>query len=739
MDNILEIYNDVDITIERSNTILTGELSEQTFNVIAPLSEHNKNVVDFETEDFSTSLPCTVSIGDSLVLSMLNIDRYDTESNSLDCTLYTNKMISDILNTPIRELVYSSILPWHSWSLRTPPTSYGQWSSVVGAEQISDDFWLYINGANGEKLKTRAYLNQYGYDKDYLDNDPTKPYLYKGIGAFREFQMHSMTTSINIINLVNQYSRQRYGFKIINIDDIPTHDTPTHDTPVYDTPAHGAPWIISGSENISPNNRVQFCCWDLGTKRQNTYTSAGSNYKDGIFNIPIAKLGSHICTDVKSVSAEESIGVIEGDTVVFNRDCMIQFDKIHCFADKYGPAPEDGRIKMRLRDRDGLNERLLFSWSGNQIKEDPYLLSIQKNMRGFKHVNDYGSWSDPGPAGMLSQIAKEPIIIHEGDQLDIVIDCHNEDDKLNLKYFNLVLKWRYVGDYEVTAEDYEKKMKYYSGLKSSDEEILDYESYFKIPAEGGTQQARINKVYKLFEAPYFDFLYDYFEFTDKSKRWSEFPVYNYYDTICNLGDLTLLQLLTDICVMRGWDIIEKEDGTLVVVRNLNAVDVDITEPVKLLSIDYVNDLFGVNNFIKFADDNSKLVSVSENKNLEKDKVIYEIHGGTFSKIGPYSAVDQYEQDGSINDSSSSSKLKNDCNFYVFRNPNGSPYDWPQRSLFDKILKRIDYSRIYTFEFPRILQNTNYINIHGQGFMIKSMRKEIDRNKTTIECFRVSLQ
>lgn len=723
MDNILEIYNDDDIVIEKSNIILTGELSEQSFNVTVPLSEHNKNIVGFETEDFSTSLPCTVSIGDSLVSSKLNIDRYDTESNTLDCTLYANKTISDTLHTPIRELVYSHILPWHSWSFYTSPTSYGSWGPVIGAEQISQDLQLYVNGANGEWLKTRAYLTQYGYDKDYLSHDPTKPYLYNGIGAFREFQMHPMTTFFNIIELINQYSSQQYGFKIVNIDDLPAYD---------------APWIISGSENISPNNKVQFCCWDLGTKRQNTYTSAGYNYKDGIFNIPIAKLGSHICTDVESISENNNTGVIIGDTVVFNRDCVIQFERIHCFADKYGPAPEDGRIKMRLRDKDGLNERLLFNWSGNQIKEDPYLLSIQKNMKGFKRVNDYGSWSDPGPAGMLSQIAKDMITIHKGDQLDIVIDCHNEDDKLNLKYFNLVLKWRYVGDYEVTIEDYEKKMEYYSGLKSSDTEILDYESYFKIPSEGGTQQARIDKVYKLFEASYFDFLYDYFEFTDKSKRWSEFPVYNYYDTICNLGDLTIIQLLTDVCIMRGWDIIEREDGTLVIVRNLNIVDVDIMEPVKLLSIDYVNDIFGVNNFIKFADDNSKLVSVSENKNLEKDQVIYEMYGGVSRRVGPYGVIDQYEQDGSIKDSSSSSKLKNDCNFYLFRNPNGTTYEHSYTHLFDRILTRVDYSRIYTFEFPRIIQNTNYINIHGQSFMIKSMKKEIDHNKTTIECFRVSI-
>lgn len=737
--NTLEFFNQDDITIEKSNIFLSqGEIEEQSYNISVPANSHNRVLFGMEaytspsillqSTDFQTIRDCTVSIDRSIVLSKLNIDRLDIENNSIDCTLYPNKQLITTLQTPIRELLKSDPKPWFPWSYWFKAGECNiDWIPVVGIDAVSTLLKFYCNGANNHFLKDRAYLTRYGYNKDYITEDPTNPYKYKGIGAFKDFQLHPSMNAVYLLSRIKANPNIIESANLIDTDSI------------Y---ADQIPWIIPGKEYICPNNRTQFCCWSLGTKRQNTYTTVGQTYRDGRFAIPIAKLGSHVCTELESISGS-NLGDGEGDVIVFNRDCQIQFQKIHCFADKYNLAPESGYIRFELVHADDSEPTNLFSWHGSLIKS-----VIQNTLKGFHQLDyevDYEG-SPSGPRYLLHDIMRQNIVIKKGDKLRVVIDC-NGDKKLNLRYFNLVLKWTYIEDsYEILDDDWTREMTYYSGLKSGEGIDPDYESFPNIP-HSGSEQSHINAVYEMFEDPYFEYFYDWHEFTDKSEKWDEIPVYNYYDFYTNLGELTPLKLATDICVINDWDLTEREDGTYSIRENTRVVEVKDAE---LKSINYLNDTFGVNNIVEYENGGQKIVSKTDNLNLERNQVIYELGASSSEWKGQYLVVKQYEQDGDITDTSAGCKLAEDSNYYFFNLDYTQSYKQTSSFsyLFDNLLKNdnsnllqpdtINYSWLYNFEVPRVISNCNYVCIDGIIYMIKSMVKDIKNNITNITCFPVRM-
>lgn len=688
MDNTLEIFELDDVVIEKSNIILNGgEIEEQSFNVSVPVNKHNVDILKIDTDDFQTARECTASVDRSVLLSSLNIDRLNVEDNSLDCTLYPNKQISTVLQTPIRELFSSNAIPWDAFTYVFTPEDacVADWNHWLGLGR--DEILMYSNGANNHFSKDRAYFTQYVYDED------NESYKYSGIGAFREFQLHPTVNTFDLISNL-RLQTDSSSINLVNVDNV--HNGQTH-------------WIIPGSCNVDPRNLVQCCCWSLGTKRRNDYTSAAKTYRNGRFIIPVAKLGSHICSEADDRS------------ITFTRDCRIQFSKMHCFADKYRLGATTGLIRGELVRNETVIK--LFEWSGDDIIDTGAHNSVQRNLKGFH------SFTNMAVASMVEDVMLDVVDIQEGDQLRIVIDC-TDGKRLNLGYFNLVLKILYEeGSYEISGSDWDQEMSYYSGLKSED---AYYEEFF-------TNSWNTSDIYDAFDDPLVDFFYDYFEQDSVSERWTELPVYNFYNPLVNIGDVTPLKLLTDICVANDYELVELEDGTLSLSDKIRVFNI---EDAELTSIDYLNDSFGQATVVAYST-GQKTVAYG-NENLEKEKSIYELSGVPAKLVNVESYVNRIVSIPQYKQEEDKVELVNDDNYLFFNElmMEQAGYYAPQISsftyFFDNLLKDTNFSYLYHFTVQGVLENCNYVMINGLIYYVKHMNKDLKENKTNLEVFLVNI-
>ena len=676
MDNILEFY-DEGIQIENKNIILNdGKIEENSYNLEIPINQNNNDLIYYgRREKPQTTYDCLLNLNNQLLHSQLNIDKVNVQKNTIDCTLYPNKMINNTLNTEIRKLLYSiPPIKWDAFTYTFAGEGVPNWHFVGHGSALVN---FYFNGANNHWLTDRVHGIRYGYSANNL----TQPYQYKGIGAFKDFQLHPRYNVMNIITSINSAYRQTNTSFIGDLID-------TNEFSVNEFP-----YLISGYEKVMPYNRQQWCCWGIGENRRGNHATV---YKDGRYSVPVAKLGSHICT-------EENDG-----TIVFNRDCQIQIQRIH-FWGNHGnvtPAQMTAPIKFSKFTAND-SETVLYEFSGN-FSDTVYAL------RGCRSMTNPTVQQFFGGAPIT-----QTITLKKGDKLRLYIYAQG-DDKLKVSYLNVTMKWEYVeNSYEVTDDDWDVDMEYYSGIKT---QFLNYE-------DANVFTANNIEDGKLFEVPYLDCFYDHLAVTlGPVEEWEEYPVYNYYGYFTNLGELTPIKLLADICVKKGWYIIRKPNGTL---KLSHQPQVQTLEDCELISIEFLNDKFGKANYVEFANGQKYVGTDDTNQNLQQEKTLYKLYAAVPKIQGIYPLVEEYEQDGGV-DEDGTCKFHEVGNYYhIDRDADiANDVKW-----FDFVATGLN-SSVYTYNVPTTNIYADFALIDGLLYMITDTKIDLEKQSTEITCFRV---
>lgn len=678
---------DTDITIERKNLILAkGETDEISFNIDLPVNSVNKNGTNFSIDNITTTNDCMVNIGNSNVLSTLNIDSYVVNENKLSATLYYNKIITDYLNTPIRNYIvdeefYTDADGQHEgtlikWTPFCQPRAFAntdnEWRQIIPNHM---NFFVnsYCNGANNHYGKDITYYPYY-YNPEF-DDDSFTEYATEGCGCFKNWQYHPTLRFKNCINLLNDFFKSKYNFNAVDVDSLNDGS------------------IITGNEKMSPYNRNQWCSWVDGKK----YTTTAKLYNDGRNGMKIDVLGDHIITQNS-----------DDYSVKFNRNCQIQITKIHLNAE-HGTGPNDATVELVIFDNNDNIKQTLFS-----IPFANFANGYTNSWYGLHNVNRSASSS------FFGMPILNTLDISTGDSLRLIINANN-GKKARVQYLNVILKWKYVeNSYYITDDDFDTDLNYYSGFLTQAEDI-DHPSDFR----RSTQQATANQLRKRFDPTTTEIIMD----TWQHGMWSEPFVKCYYGAFNNLGELTILQLVTYMAMANGYDLYFKENGQLTVKKITEATQLNNTE---LTEIQYLNEKFGKNNYIEYGDGNLVLGGKSRNDNLANTATVFQTGMYTSRPIITQLTNTAYyfpthEQDGEIEEGD---EIKVDFNSIGnFTNINGTDY-------IDEIFKYDLPKYIYNFtvygdNFPL----GNVITVDGIRYMVTDNKMEVNNKKCTIKCFR----
>lgn len=704
----LELLDD-DVTIESKNIILNdAEVDELSFNVTIPVNSFNKEQVNLVSNNsLNTSHKCLVNIGNNNWLGKFNIDSYNVQENTLDCTLYPNKQVFELLATPIQQLLIDqpqNPLNWNDyWDGTATLFPFTAFSYLKAFEQsglqgyITPQYsnWLesYNNGANGNYGVSRSYHSSW-YNPEFDDDDFIK-YQTQGCGAYKNYMYHPSIDIRSIVTNLNEWVKIA-----LNV---------TQDIIILPQSLTNIK-LICGYEKCSPYTRSQWCSWILGERASSTSTHYNNNERDNF--IPIEVLGTAIQT-------QES----DDYQIVFDRDCQIQFQSIHLYAEA-GVGPNDAKVELVLKNSAGADKQVLFSKTF-----DEYAGQYTALWTGVQRISSplyyYSFIYDP---------INNPVVVKKGDKLVLRINC-SMNKKARVQYLATMIKWDYVADsFVISDDDWDVDLKYWSGILTELKDVDNVNYYLNHQSPLAKRKA-LRKVY---DKTLTEILMD----SEQNGYWLEPFVPNYYGFMMNLGELTPLQLLSYYCLVVGCDLFVNGQGQLVV--NPNAFDKPmVVQDAELTSIDYLNDKFAYFNYIKYGDDSQILVGVSNNPNTSVSKNIFE----TDNVLTPfkmmiknftimanqYAAVRYFphsEQEGDIKEEGSvkMNEIGNGVHF-------DSTFDITELAYFDELFKYNDPKYTYHFKVYSVIPWNNVISINGIRYMILSRKVKINEEITEIDCIQ----
>lgn len=725
---------DSDVTLESKNiTFNNADVDEVSFNVTLPINLFNKEQTDFLLENsVTTSHNCLVNVGEQHLMGKLNVDKYNALNQTLECTLYPNKQIVDFLTTPINRLlidqpVEAQINNWNTKLTPNPvaqdsvtlipwgPFSYNRGWGITSSEfkNYIPAHWSnlipdggYATGANSHYGKDRTYLNSW-YNPEFDDDDFIK-YQTQGCGAYKNYMYHTELRASNIIGNLNEQYKKSYN---VNFDVIKLQQT-IDNVKIY-----------CGSEKVSPYTRSQWCSWIVGEREGNNITYPAGRTTP----IPIDRLGATVLTQ----DSDEY-------SVVFDRDCTIQFEKIHLWGQTTTLQVQSAHLRLVLLDQDNRtqiiadNKDYLFDMTAYDFVG---VYSIVFNgLHNIEYQSLGVSFNAQPICEEVNQGIFKPRIIHIKKGWRLMFQLVTTNSNVNVKYLSLQLKWNYVYNnsnlpgYQLTDDDFDVDMEYWSGMGTELQNIDKLSDYFKT-----TQLATRRALRKVFDKTLTEILIDSHQYG----KWSEPFVVNYYGLMMNLGELTPLQLCVYIATVYNLDVYVDKSGCLVCTqigdKLFNIQD------AQLLSIDYLNDKFGYYNHIKYGDDSQLLVGTSENPNAESNKVIFETDNVTDrnytlvprqmpdTNVIVYQQVDFFtncEQEGS-----------NDENGDIKFNDVGNWFNSNKTYLFDELFKINIPKYTYHFKIPSIIPPQNIVNINKQRYMILSRKIVVNEQTTEIEAIK----
>lgn len=709
MANTLEFFDD-DITIESKNIILNdAEVDELSFNVTIPVNSFNKEQVNLVSNNsLNTSHKCLVNIGNNNWLGKFNIDSYNVQENTLDCTLYPNKQLFELLSTPIQQILIDQPQNPQNWNADAPfgwdgtatlfPFTAFSYPNAMGlsgldgyiTHQTSKWIESYNNGANGNYGVSRSYYSSW-YNPEFDDDDFIK-YQTQGCGAYKNYMYHPRIDIRSIVTNLNEVCKT-----VLNT---------TTDTIIIPQSLDNM-LITCGYEKCSPFTRSQWCSWIVGERASSISTVYNNNARDNL--IPIDVLGTAIQT-------QES----DDYQIVFDRDCEIQFQSIHLYAEA-GVGPNDAMVELVLKDSGGADKQILFS----KVFADYatfYSLYWNKVHRINRTVPNYSFRFDP---------INNPVVVKKGDKLVLRINCTDALDpkKARVQYLATMIKWDYVADsFVISDDDWDVDLKYWSGFLTELKDVDHINNYIKV-TELATRQA----MRKVYDKTLTEILIDSHQYG----KWDEPFVPNYYGLMMNLGELTTLQLLSYYCISNGCDLYINEQGQLIVDPKVFDKPV-VVQDAELTSIDYLNDKFGYYNHIKYGDDSQLLVGVSNNPNASVSKNIFETDNVlTPSKfiIKQYTTTTatQYAAPRYFPHSEQEGDIEEDGGVKV--NEMGNGFFLKDVRYFDKLFEYNYPKYTYHFKVYSIIPWSNVISINGIRYMILSRKVKINEEITEIDCIQ----
>lgn len=705
---------DKDIQIESKNIIFNGSsLEENSFNVTLPLNAFNQNEIDF-TSPTQTKVKhkCLVNIGTQTLYGYFHIDKYNVKENTVDCTLYPNKQIIEFLSTPVQQLIIDQpaeqFAQWHYENqqpvnivntagvslLPYGPLSYNVANSM---SQLSNNYLPnyssrfireYGNGANNNYGISRSYLPFFYNPK--ITDDEFEEYQTVGVGTFKNYMYHPTIKCSDLVTLINQQYRYNnsVNFNVIEVGNGVDLD-----------------WnIICGSSKISPYTKSQWCHWCLGERAATSSTTYNSGRTNPIL---VELLGSHIITQ----NSDET-------SVVFDRDCRIRCEMLHIKCSTSGYY-NDARIKLVvMRDNevvDVLFEKTALAMSGP--------CSIY-----WKNIKKIDRYVNP-PADFRNTPLNRSITLKAGDRIALIVDCGlGVGLTTHINYLSLMLKWNYEPfSYSITEDDWDIDIPYWSGFQTELQDVDTISGYIK-NTEANTRKA----LRKVFDKTMTELIMDYqYDPDDIKYKWVEPFVANYYGMFMNLGSLTPLQLMSYISVAQGCDLYVGDQGQLIVSKDSFSSPQRVYN-AELISIDYLNDNFAQENYIKYGNDISP-VGNSNNPNSEIIKTLFETDNTVVKEsLVRYPSPTllwqnsdiflHLEQDGEI-----------DSDDGVQNNEMGNGFFLDGKEYFDKIFET-DIPK-YTFRFTvyDLLPPQNIIIINNQRYLILNRKNNIEKQTTDIEC------
>lgn len=703
----LELLDD-DVTIESKNIILNdAEVDELSFNVTLPVNSFNKEQVNLVSNNsLNTSHNCLVNIGNNNWLGKFNIDSYNVLEESLDCTLYPNKQVFELLSTPIQRLLIDQPQNPQNWntdwdgSATLFPFTAFSYGNAIGLSEFrtyipnQSSNWLesYNNGANGDYGVSRSYHSSW-YNPQFDDGDFIQ-YQTQGCGAYKNYMYHPTTNLRSVVTNLNSLFRSVLDTTMDSI--IIPQSLPNIR-------------MTCGYEKCSPYTRSQWCSWITGERASGT----GAHYNNDQSNnlLPIEVLGT-------AVQTQES----DDYQIIFDRDCHIQFQSIHLYAEA-GVGPNDATVELVIKDENNNDKQILFSKVFSN-----YATQYSMHWTGVHRIDR----TVPGYSFRYDPVAN-PVVIKRGDRIVLRINCAN-GRKARVQYLATMIKWDYVADsFVVNDDDWDVDLKYWSGILTELKDVDHISNYIKL-----TETATRKAMRKVYDRTLTEILID----THLHGIWTEPFVPNYYGLMMNLGGLTPLQLLSYYCIVMGCDLFVNERGQLVV--NKDAFDNPmVVADAELSSVDYLNDKFAQFNNIRYGDDSRMLVGVQNNPNAEVSKNIFEtdnvvapsklITKNFTTTVNLYSAARYFphlEQEGDIKEDGGV-QTNEIGNGYLL----GSFLNHKELAYFDELFKYDEPKYTYHFKVYSVIPWNNVIIINGIRYMILSRKVKINEETTEIECIR----
>lgn len=310
MENIIDLITN-DMQVEYNNPLFSGELiGEISFGVRIPLTSNNRRLLQIYNPLHYNPQSFSVMISDPHVVSHdaeLTLDRVDIQENIAEGTLYINKHLYTILNTPIAQLnpdTEATIVAWHCFSYRY------QWYESYFPQFSSNRIAAYCNGGNRNWFPDKFSTWRTNTGRAYRT----------GYYAFKSYQYHPNIALSELMNKLN-------GIAGLNLEFSPEQ-----------IEQYNITRILSTRKRVSPHNTTQWVYWS-GDNTNYPFSSTDNHYR-----ISVELGGQHIANNLEGVETEDF------PRITFNRSCKLKMTRYSCSFKKNGVATVSGTLKLKIFD-----------------------------------------------------------------------------------------------------------------------------------------------------------------------------------------------------------------------------------------------------------------------------------------------------------------------------------------------------------------------------------------------------
>lgn len=312
-----------ELQVEYTNPLFSGELvGEMSFGVKLPLTSSNKDLLEITNQLHYDTQKYQVMISDPNIISHdaeMTLDRIDLQDEVAECTVFVNKNLYSLLNTPIAKLnpdSPESIIPWHCFSYRH------QNYQEIFPQYSSNRILPYCNGGNKD-----------WYPSFFRKTKTSTGISYKfGYYAFKSYQYHPNIALSELIDKLRRITELELQLDTTQIENYPITR------------------IVATHKRVSPHNKVQWVYWS-GDDTTYSFSSTNSHYR-----ISVGLGGQHITNDCEGTETDDF------PRITFNRNCKMKLSRYSCSFKKNGTAAVSGTLKLKIFSKLGTEKYELASF-----------------------------------------------------------------------------------------------------------------------------------------------------------------------------------------------------------------------------------------------------------------------------------------------------------------------------------------------------------------------------------------